>query len=147
MVTKKYASSADRLAANTEQEDSHDVSVRIDAGTGSDPTIPYLQAIGYQEVLTPAAEKNLLEGIQQQNPEAWHALLEAHLRLVLRIVRSYEDKTTLSLSDLLETGNLALIAAARQFQSGSDERFSTYATRMIRESIEAELLPRNAALA
>ncbi|PKY10988.1 hypothetical protein B1757_06660 [Acidithiobacillus marinus] len=146
-MASKISTSADPLPSSADQYPPQNSVSPIDSGKDADPAITYLQAIGYQEVLTRAEEQTLLEALQQQNPEAWHTLLEAHLRLVLRIVRSYQDNTALSLSALLETGNLALIAAARQFQSGSDERFSIYATRMIRESIEAELLLHNAALA
>ncbi len=108
--------------------------------------VSYLQKIAYQELLTQTEEENLVKRIQQNDSDAWYLLLETHLRLVLRIARSYQNSTQISLSDLFETGNLALIAAARQYVTTCNERFAIYATRCICEHLEASILLRDAAL-
>lgn len=61
-------------------------------------------------------------------------LIAAHLRLVVRIARQYTSRSV-SLLDLIQEGNLALLQAAAQFDPEHDVRFATYATWWIRHAI------------
>lgn len=61
-------------------------------------------------------------------------LVAAHLRLVVRIARQYTSRGV-SLLDLIQEGNLALIQAAAQFDPEHGVRFATYATWWIRHAI------------
>lgn len=60
--------------------------------------------------------------------------IEAHLELVAVIARHYEG-LGLESDDLVQEGNLGLIAAARTFDRGHGAPFSAHAARWIREAI------------
>ena len=61
-------------------------------------------------------------------------LVVSNLRLVLSIARKY-TWSSLSLSDLVQEGNLGLIKAAEKFEYRRGLRFSTYATWWIRQAV------------
>lgn len=62
------------------------------------------------------------------------AMIEANLRLVLSIARSYTGRG-LAFSDLIQSGNLGLIKAVERFECRFGCKFSTYATGWIRQAI------------
>ena len=66
--------------------------------------------------------------------QAKKAMIEANLRLVLSIARSYTDRG-LSFSDLIQSGNLGLMKAVDRFEYRLGCKFSTYATTWIRQAI------------
>ncbi|MGH7414781.1 MAG: sigma-70 family RNA polymerase sigma factor, partial [Candidatus Rokuibacteriota bacterium] len=66
--------------------------------------------------------------------EAEKRLVEANLRLVVKIARRYLHRG-LSLLDLIEEGNVGLLHAARKFRPDRGARFSTYATWWIRQAV------------
>ena len=61
-------------------------------------------------------------------------LIEGNLRLVVSIARRYQG-LGLPLADLIQEGNLGLMAAARRFDPARTPRFSRYAAGWIREAI------------
>ena len=61
-------------------------------------------------------------------------LIEGNLRLVVSIARRYQGMG-LPLADLIQEGNLGLMAAARRFDPARTRRFSRYAAGWIREAI------------
>ncbi len=61
-------------------------------------------------------------------------LIEGNLRLVVSIARRYQGMG-LPLADLIQEGNLGLMAAARRFDPVRTRRFSRYAAGWIREAI------------
>lgn len=65
---------------------------------------------------------------------AKNEMIEANLRLVLSIARSYTDRG-LSFSDLIQSGNLGLMKAVDRFEYRLGCKFSTYATAWIRQAI------------
>lgn len=147
MSTESLAPSADRLSATVRRTHSQHGQVRAESALSSHRINAYLQEIAYHELLTALEEEHLLKRIQHNDREAWHELLEMHLRLVLRIARSYHDQTPHALIDLIEAGNLALIDAARQFVVGGNERFAIYATRHICQSLDSSMSVRGPAVA
>ncbi len=66
--------------------------------------------------------------------QAKKVMIEANLRLVLSIARSYKGKG-LAFSDLIQSGNMGLIKAVDRFEYRLGYRFSTYATNWIRQTI------------
>jgi RNA polymerase sigma factor (sigma-70 family) len=94
----------------------------------------YLQEISRVKLLTPEEEQDLARRVQAGDPEAQKRLVEANLRLVVRIARRYLHRG-LSLLDLIEEGNVGLLHAARKFQPDRGTRFSTYATWWIRQAV------------
>lgn len=100
----------------------------------------YLKEISCHVLLTKTQEIQLGRLIQQGAHEAWKQLVESNLRLVVQIARRYGQKNSLTLSDLIEEGNLGLMHAAEKFDPDLGYRFSTYATIWIREYIERAIM-------
>jgi RNA polymerase sigma factor (sigma-70 family) len=69
-----------------------------------------------------------------QADEAMKALVEGNLRLVISIARRY-NCSLLSLSDLVQEGNIGLMRAVESFEYKRGHRFSTYASYWVRQSI------------
>jgi RNA polymerase primary sigma factor len=61
-------------------------------------------------------------------------LIRSNLRLVFSIARKYHSQT-LSMADLVQEGNIGLIIAVDKFDYTRGNRFSTYATWWIRQTI------------
>lgn len=69
---------------------------------------------------------------------AKHVFAQANLRLVVTLARRFAQ-TTLSLSDLIQEGNLGLLKAIDRFDPDRGYRFSTYAAWWIRHAIARAL--------
>jgi RNA polymerase primary sigma factor len=80
-------------------------------------------------------EKEYARRIAKGDPVARRKMIEANLRLVVKIARKYMHQG-ISHLDLIEEGNLGLIRAVEKFDASRNCRFSTYATWWIRQSIE-----------
>ena len=98
----------------------------------------YLADVRRVKLLTAEEEQSLARRIQAGDAEAERQLIEANLRLVIRIARRYLGRG-LTLLDLIEEGNLGLMHAARKFQPDRGARFSTYATWWIRQAVSRAL--------
>ena len=94
----------------------------------------YLQEISRVKLLTAEEEQELARRVQAGDAQAERRLVEANLRLVVRIARRYLNRG-LSLLDLIEEGNVGLLHAARKFRPDRGTRFSTYATWWIRQAV------------
>src|SRR5215472_8586776 len=94
----------------------------------------YLRDIAKIKLLTPEQEQQLARRVQAGDAQAERELVEANLRLVVRLARRYLRRG-LSLLDLIEEGNVGLLHAARKFQAGRGTRFSTYAVWWIRQAM------------
>ena len=75
-----------------------------------------------------------LEILVCHGEEARDYLIRANLRLVYSVARRYRGQG-LSLPDLVQEGNLGLITAVDKFDHKRGNRFSTYATWWIRQSV------------
>jgi RNA polymerase primary sigma factor len=85
-------------------------------------------------LLSFAEELELARLIQEGDEGARHRLIEANLRLVVKIARSYVV-SDMPLMDIIQEGNLGLMHAAEKFCHKKNVRFSTYAGWWIRQSI------------
>lgn len=99
----------------------------------------YLQEIGRTALLTAEEEVSVARGVQAGDEACRQRMIEANLRLVVRIAKRYLNRG-LSLADLIEEGNLGLIHAVEKFDPEKGFRFSTYATWWIRQNIERGLM-------
>ncbi|NMC64813.1 MAG: RNA polymerase sigma factor RpoD [Acidobacteria bacterium] len=84
----------------------------------------------------PELRKILLDVIRGEKIQkhAENKLIEANLRLVVSIAKNYVNRG-LSLSDLIQEGNLGLMRAVQKFDYHRGFKFSTYATWWIKQSI------------
>ena len=95
---------------------------------------PYLRQIRELPRLTPEEERVLAKGCAEGNEEAIRRMVSSNLRLVVSIAREYTGRGV-SLLDLIQEGSIGLIVAARKFDYTLDYRFSTYATKWIRQGV------------
>jgi RNA polymerase primary sigma factor len=99
----------------------------------------YLSEIRAIHLLTAEEEKALSQAMSRGDRVARDHLIEANLRLVVRLARRYVNRG-LPLLDLIEEGNLGLIRAVEKFRADKGCRFSTYATWWIRQALERALV-------
>lgn len=98
----------------------------------------YLREIGQVDLLTPQKEHQLALQIQNGDAKAKEHMIQANLRLVVRIARDYED-LGLPLLDLISEGNIGLMRAVELFDPGKGSKLSTYASWWIKQSIKRAL--------
>lgn len=113
------------------EHSSHDSSESIlDSYYAGIKRIPLLDAQGEQE---------LSRQIATGSEEARRKLIEANLRLVIKIARAYVTPD-MPLIDLIQEGNVGLIKAAEKFDGARNVRFSTYASWWIKQTITRALV-------
>lgn len=99
----------------------------------------YLQEIGATPLLKPEEELYFARLVCQGDKNATKKMIEANLRLVVKIARRYLNRG-MAFSDLIEEGNLGLIRAVQKFNPEKGFRFSTYATWWIRQTMERAIM-------
>ena len=99
-----------------------------------DDVSQYLAMIRRYPRLTPQQELELAKRCANGDEDAIRDMVCANLRLVLSVAREYAGRGV-PLLDLVQEGSIGLLAAARKFDYTLDFRFSTYATKWIRQGI------------
>lgn len=94
----------------------------------------YLNDIGKIPMLTGDEEASLAERIRTGDQEALDKLTRANLRFVVSVAKQYQNQG-LSLSDLINEGNVGLMKAAKRFDETKGFKFISYAVWWIRQSI------------
>jgi len=98
----------------------------------------YLDQIGKTPLLTLEQETALARRILKGDEAARQQMIQANLRLVVRIAKDY-DNFGLSLMDLISEGNFGLIKAVERFDPDKGGKLSTYASWWIKQAIKRAL--------
>ena len=126
------------------REDKDGEDIDLDAidlleGIGTeDPVRMYLKEIGTVPLLSADEELRLAKRKAEGDESAKERLIEANLRLVVSIAKRYTGRG-MSFLDLVQEGNLGLIKGVEKFDYTKGNKFSTYATWWIRQSVTRAL--------
>lgn len=94
----------------------------------------YLNEIRGIPLLTAEQERDLAKRCAAGDEAAIRQMVNSNLRLVVYIAKEYAGRGV-ALMDLIQEGSIGLLAAARKFDYTKDYRFSTYATKWIRQGV------------
>lgn len=94
----------------------------------------YLQEISREPMITVNEEVELAQRIRQGDRAALEKLTLANLRFVVSVAKQYQNQG-MSLSDLINEGNIGLLKAAEKFDETRGFKFISYAVWWIRQSI------------
>ena len=110
------------------------------AGASSEDELgQFLREIRSFPRLTEEEERLLAQRCAQGDENAIRQMVNTNLRLVVSIAREYAGRGV-SLLDLIQEGSIGLLTAARKFDYTLQYRFSTYATKWIRQRISRYLM-------
>ena len=84
--------------------------------------------------LTPQEEMTLAVACARGDMEAVRKMVSCNLRLVISIAKEYTGRGV-PLLDLIQEGSMGLLVAAKKFEPARQLRFSTYATKWVRQRI------------
>jgi RNA polymerase primary sigma factor len=100
----------------------------------------YLREINRFPLLTAEEERELGWKIINENcPASRERMIRSNLRLVVSIAKRF-TKPGVSITDLIEEGNIGLLRAVEGFDPAKGARFSTYASWWIKQAIMRALL-------
>ena len=94
----------------------------------------YLREISRYPLIAQEEEVTLAQRIRLGEEEALDKLVRSNLRFVVSVAKKYQNQGV-SLSDLINEGNLGLIRAAHKFDETKGIKFISYAVWWIRQAI------------
>jgi len=94
----------------------------------------YLREIAKYPLISREDEAELARRIRVGDQEALDKLVRSNLRFVVSVAKKYQNQGV-SLSDLINEGNLGLIRAGHKFDETKGIKFISYAVWWIRQSI------------
>jgi RNA polymerase primary sigma factor len=94
----------------------------------------YLREISVYPLIDRNEEARLARLIRDGAPDALEQLVRSNLRFVVAVAKKYQNQGV-SLSDLINEGNIGLIRAARKFDETKGIKFISYAVWWIRQAI------------
>ncbi len=141
-LAKSEGSSVEANAGRRSAEDDGDAGPeprrRVEVDLTVEPSLDslrlYLRAIGRVSLLTAEQEVALARRIERGDMVAKQHMIEANLRLVVSIAKSYLGRG-LTFLDLIQEGSMGLIRAVEKFDYRRGYKFSTYATWWIRQAV------------
>lgn len=104
------------------------------ADTATDAMRQFMQELRSYGRLTPEQERDLAIACAAGDENAIKTMVTSNLQLVVSIAREYSGRGVPML-DLIQEGSIGLITAARKFDYTRNLRFSTYATKWIRQGV------------
>ena len=113
---------------------SEDKQVNSEIDYSEDGFSVYMRWIRDIPLLTAEEERELAVRCAQGDEEAIRKMVSSNLRLVVSVAKEYNDKGV-PLLDLIQSGSIGLIDAAKRFDYKRNTRFSTYATPWIRQGV------------
>ena len=106
---------------------------------GDDDVRQYLREIREYPRLTVEEERELAAACARGDEEAIRRMVNCNLRLVVSVAREYAGRGV-PLLDLIQEGSIGLLVAAKKFDHTLEYRFSTYATKWIRQGVTRSIL-------
>src|SRR5215204_7550153 len=94
----------------------------------------YLRDISAYPLISRDEEVRLAQEIRKGDQECLDKLVRSNLRFVVSVAKKYQNQGV-SLSDLINEGNLGLIRAAHKFDETKGIKFISYAVWWIRQAI------------
>ena len=94
----------------------------------------YLSEVRKIALLTHQEERELIQQAQAKDRKARKKVIQANLRLVIKIAKRY-FYLGIPFLDLIEEGNIGLMKALKKYQPKRKYRFATYASWWIKQTI------------
>ena len=111
----------------------------VAVSAGEDDVRQFLREIREFPRLTVEEERELARRCSEGDQNAIRHMVNSNLRLVVSVAREYAGRGV-ALLDLIQEGSIGLLVAARKFDYTLEYRFSTYATKWIRQGVTRCLL-------
>ena len=111
-----------------------DLDMDTTVSVGQDDVRQYLNEIRRIPRLTAEEERHLARRCADGDVDAIRQMVSSNLRLVVSVAKEYAGRNV-PLLDLIQEGSIGLIVAAKKFDYTLDFRFSTYATKWIRQGV------------